>query len=155
VSTLPWDDPNRHAFDRGPSDFDHTQRFVASFVAPLPSLTGASSFVRNVLGGWKVTGVVSAQTGRPFTAMSGLGAGSDRSQAGLGRDRAMIKSGNPYGTGACVGSTARCVDFLNVSLFSQPVVGTFGNASKGSLRWPGFYNWDMGFFKDFRITERW
>ncbi len=33
--------------------------------------------------------------------------------------------------------------------------GSFGNAGKGSLRFPGYYNWDMGFLKDFRVTERW
>src|SRR5207245_5992615 len=32
VSARPWDDPLRHQFDRGPSDFDHTHRFVASYV---------------------------------------------------------------------------------------------------------------------------
>ena len=46
------------------------------------------------------------------------------------------------------------MDYLNVSLFSQPTVGTFGNAGKGSLRWPGYYNWDMGFSKEFKLTER-
>src|SRR6266705_1133709 len=36
VSPRPWDDPLRHQFDRGPSDFDHTHRFVASYVWQLP-----------------------------------------------------------------------------------------------------------------------
>jgi hypothetical protein len=154
VSARPWDDPLRHRFDRGPSDFDHTHRFVLSYVAPLPGLQNASALARGVLGGWTVSGVVSAQTGRPLTAMSGFGAGSDASQTGLGRDRAVIAPGDAYGKGAC-GASAPCVDFLNVSLFSQPAIGTFGNVGKGSLRWPGFYNWDMGFSKDVKVSERW
>jgi hypothetical protein len=30
---------------------------------------------------------------------------------------------------------------------------TFGNVGKGSLRFPGTYNWDMGISKTFAITE--
>ena len=75
------------------------------------------------------------------------------SQVGIGRDRAFMAQGNPYASGAC-GTSAPCVDFLNVSLFSQPVVGTFGNVGKGSLRWPGYYNWDTSFSKEFKLSER-
>lgn len=153
VSARPWDDPLRHRFDRGPSDFDHTHRFVLSFVAQLPQFANANPIARGILGRWSLSGIVAAQTGRPMTPMSGLTAGADMSQAGIGRDRAFIAPGNPYGSGAC-GTSAPCVDYLNVSLFSQPTVGTFGNAGKGSLRWPGYYNWDMGFSKEFKLTER-
>ena len=96
---------------------------------------------------------MTAQTGRPLTVMSGLSSGSDMSQTGLGRDRAFRTNGNAYGSGGC-STTAPCVDFLNVGIFSQPVVGTFGNVGKGSLRWPGYYSWDMGFFKDIKAGER-
>jgi len=153
VSSRPWDDPLRHDFDRGPSDFDHTHRFVLSYVARLPGLANASPAARGTFGGWALSGVVTAQTGRPLTPMSGLGSGSDMSQTGLGRDRAVIAPGNPYGSGSCAAS-APCVDYLNLNLFSQPGAGTFGNAGKGSLRWPGYYNWDMAFFKDFKASER-
>jgi hypothetical protein len=32
--------------------------------------------------------------------------------------------------------------------------GTFGNVGKGSLRFPGFYGWDMGLSKTFSVSER-
>ena len=32
--------------------------------------------------------------------------------------------------------------------------GTFGNVGKGSLRYPGYYDWDMGLGKNFKLTER-
>ncbi len=153
-STLPWDDPNRKPFDRGPSDFDHTHRFVVSYVWQLPSLAHSPSLVRHVLGDWALSGLLTAQTGRPFTVLLG----SDRSQTGLGRDRALIV-GDPFGPGACAGvdlSKNRCSDFLNKSSFpNNPPLGTFGSVGKGSLRWPGSFNWDMGFFKNIPVTERW
>src|SRR5262249_54623468 len=153
VSARPWDDPLRPRFDRGPSDFDHPHRFVLSFVTQLPQLANANPIARGILGRWSLSGIVAAQTGRPMTPMSGFTAGADMSQVGIGRDRAFMTQGNPYGSGAC-GTSAPCSDFLNVSLFSQPAVGTLGNAGKGSLRWPGYYNWDMSFSKQFKLNER-
>jgi hypothetical protein len=156
LSPAPWFDPTRHQWDRGPSDFDHAQRFALSYVAPLPGFTASSSLLRAVLGGWKLSGLVQAQTGRPLTPMSGFGSGSDRSQTGLGRDRAVFLGGNAYFDGTidpCASTTAICVPYLNKSAFTQPAVGAFGNAGKGSLRFPGLYTWDMGFLKDVRVTE--
>jgi hypothetical protein len=156
ASTLPWDDPNRHAFDRGPSEFDRTHRLVASYVWQLPQMSGWNSAVRQVLGGWALSGSLQYQTGRPLTAMSGLSAGSDRSGTGLANDHAQYLGGNVYGGNKC-GSSPHCVDWLNNSgtVFGQPALGTFGNTSKGSLRGPHFANWDMGLLKNFKLTERW
>lgn len=156
VSALPWDNPLRHQFDRGPSDFDHTQRFVGSYVWEFPRLTGSNGLVHAVLGEWQFSGVVSAQTGRPFTALSGKGQPNDPSQTGIGQDRIVLLPGvSPYGPGSCAGVSfpKKCVDFLNRAAFAQPGTGQFGNEGKGSLRWPGLFNWDMGLVKTFPIKE--
>jgi hypothetical protein len=155
-SALPWDNPNRHRFDRGPSDFDRTHRFVASYVWQLPVLSDAPRPVRQVFGNWTLSGLVTAQSGGAVTPVSGKAIGSDLSETGIGQDRAVIQ-GPAYGQGLCASGkvSAPCVDFLNNTSFAQPALGTFGNAGKGSLRGPGFYGWDMGFFKNFIVTERW
>jgi len=151
-SALPWDDPQRHRFDYGPSDFDHTHRFVASYVWELPKLAGASGLVRGALGGWQFSGLVQAQTGRPLTVVSG----SNNSGTGIGQDRAVV-TGDPYGPGACARGGVRtpCKDLLNPASFTTNPAGTFGNVGKGSLRFPGFYAWDVGLSKVFSFTERW
>ena len=152
VSPRPWDDPLRHQFDRGPSDFDHTHRFVASYVWQLPGLSGANGFVRHVFGDWELGGLVAAQTGRPFTVLSGV----NGSGTGIGQDRATLV-GNAYAPGACTAAkiTVSCVDWLNPAAFQSNAAGTFGNVGKGSLRLPGLFTWDMGLSKNFRFTERW
>jgi len=152
VSSRPWDDPLRHQFDRGPSDFDHTHRFVASYVWELPAPLRANGLLRQVFGGWQLGGVVSAQTGRPFTVLSG----SNNSGTGIGQDRANL-IGNPYGPGACAAAkiTTSCVDWLNPASFQSNSSGTFGNIGKGTFRLPGSYTWDMGLSKNFSFTERW
>ena len=155
VSSRPWDDPLRHQFDRGPSDFDHTHRFVASYVWQLPELSGASGLLRRVFGGWQFGGLVSAQTGRPFTVLSGA-SGPTSSGTGIGQDRANL-IGSPYAPGACTAAkiATSCVDWLNPSAFASNAAGTFGNVGKGSFRLPGSFTWDMGLDKNFSITERW
>jgi hypothetical protein len=65
-----------------------------------------------------------------------------------------VISGLAYGPGACAAVTTKCVDFLNPTSFTQPAVGTFGNVGKGSLRWPGYFDWDMGLSRTFPLTER-
>jgi hypothetical protein len=70
-----------------------------------------------------------------------------------GVDRPVYLGGSPYLSGPCQGS-APCVNWLNPDSFALPDVGTFGNTGKGSLRGPGFFNWDMGIFKTFALKER-
>ncbi|MBS1787743.1 MAG: TonB-dependent receptor [Acidobacteria bacterium] len=148
-SARPWDDPLRHPFDRGPSEFDHTHRFVGSYVWQLPKLGNSMALVRGLLGEWQLSGLVSAQTGRPITVLSGV----NNSGTGIGQDRANIV-GPAYGSGACAGSTKACKDWLALPSFVNNPVGTFGTLGKGSLRFPGSFNWDMAFTKTFSFTER-
>jgi hypothetical protein len=152
-SARPWDDPLRHAFDNGPSEFDHTHRFSGSYVWQLPGLAHSNALMRSVAGGWQLSGVFSMQTGRPLTVLSGV----DNSKTGLGQDRPN-QIGSPYlegiGVGACAGVTKPCKSWLNPASFVANPVGTFGNVGKGSLRFPGFFGWDMGLHKDFPFGER-
>ena len=70
-SAKPWDDPTRHSFDYGPSEFDHTHKFVASWIWQLPSLKDENSFVRAFLGDWQLSGLMQAQSGRPMSVTQG------------------------------------------------------------------------------------
>ena len=153
VSPLPWDDPNRHLFDRGPSEFDRTHRIVASYVLQLPQLSGWNTGLREVLGGWMLSGSTQFQTGRPLTVTSGRSSGTDSSGVGNGTDRATFIGGDPYGGNTC-GSSPHCVTWLNSAVFQQPAPGTFGNAAKGALRGPNYWTWDMGLLKNFQVAER-
>ena len=44
--------------------------------------------------------------------------------------------------------------WFNATAFSVPRAGTFGSAPLNLLRGPGFQNWDVALFKNFRFTER-
>ena len=148
-SPIPWNFAGRHQYDRGPSEFDHTQRFVTSYVYDLPKLASRNSFIKTLAGGWQVSGILTYQTGGPLTLL----AGKDQSQTGIGADRASYLGGPEYGSGAC-GSSAPCVNYLVPSSFGLPAIGTFGNIGKGSLRGPDLFNWDTGVFKEFPAHSR-
>jgi hypothetical protein len=147
-SPIPWNFPGRHQMDTGPSEFDHTHRFVASYVWALPQLSHSNAFVRTAAGGWQLNGILTVQSGGPLTIVSG----KDQSSTGLGSDRANYLGGNVYGAGAC-GATGPCVNDLIPGAFGLPALGTFGNVGKGALRGPDLKNWDIGIFKEFRLIK--
>jgi len=144
LSTIPWNMPGRHRMDYGPSQFDRTHRFVVSYVWSLPGLATTNQLARALIADWQLTGLAAAQTGGPLTTV----AGTDQSKTGLNADRA-VQIGSPYGGNAC-GSTPHCVNYLNPLAFQSPPTG-FGTTRKGSLRGPGYFNWDMGLGKTFPL----
>jgi hypothetical protein len=87
---------NRHDFDWGPSDFDSRHVLNASFVYKTPSLHGSSEAMRLLAGGWELTGIITAASGRPLTAIENANNVSGNS---LGSER-----GTPCGQGLVVNS---------------------------------------------------
>ncbi|HTP32833.1 MAG TPA: carboxypeptidase regulatory-like domain-containing protein [Candidatus Acidoferrales bacterium] len=155
-TVYPWYFPKADALDYGRADFDRTHRFVISYVWVLPTPKGANKAVRILAGGWQMTGLFQAQTGLPLTVT----AGQDRSQTGLGVDRAVVV-GPALGPGAC-GASAPCVNYLIPGSFqlpptaatAVPYAASFGNFGKGAVSGPGAATWDVGAFKNFVIHER-
>ncbi|GAC1654557.1 MAG: hypothetical protein NVS9B15_15270 [Acidobacteriaceae bacterium] len=154
LSTLPSTNPLRHQFDYGRSDFDRRHIATVSYVWDLPNLVHRSYFVRETLGGWQLTGIIRRQSGQGFTAT----AGADRSQTGLGTDRALRTGANAYGGNACATTSTACVSYLNPAAFvtnytatSYPL-GTFGNTGKNAFNGPGLITWDAGALKNFALS---
>jgi len=142
---------NHHPeLDYGPSDFNVDHRFVASYVYQLPigrgkKLLGGSGRALNLLvGGWEMTGITTFQTGFPLSVYANdinglLQAVPQRADVVSGCD--LYAGTGPY-------------QRLNPACFTQPALGVFGKSSRNFLRQPGINNWDMGFGKNFLITER-
>jgi Carboxypeptidase regulatory-like domain len=65
----PWFLDGFHpALDRGPSDFDQRHRIAAHFVWEVPLGRNSTNWEdRYLLAGWEITGLLSYQTGQPFT----------------------------------------------------------------------------------------
>src|SRR5262249_38939485 len=71
--------PFDQRFDKGPSEFDHTHVFTGSALWELPVRFDRRA-ADALLGGWKVTSILTLQSGFPFT----VGSGVDNARSGTG-----------------------------------------------------------------------
>jgi hypothetical protein len=138
--------PFNFFFTRGNSDLTRTHRFVNSFVWDLPKLQNASPAVNAVLGNWRLSSIISLQSGRPFF----IGA-SNNPVASAGSARAdLIGSGYPVlDTGRSKGE--KLAKYFDTTRFANPAPNTYGTLGRNSMFGPGFANVDTSISKGWRL----
>ncbi len=149
--------------DYGRSVFDARHRFVVNWLWDTPWFESADSwFLRNVVGGWQLNGIVAVQSGQPFTPFCRLsfGAGCDFNADGERNDRPNTPSvGNhldssrldfvrPGGVFGVQGSTTDRLAFFGI-----PAPGTNGTLGRNTYDGPGFANVDFSIFKEFGLSQ--
>jgi len=129
----------------GPSDFDIRHRFVANFIVELPFGEGKRMVQDGVgamiLGGWSVSGIYSARSGRAFTVTQG--------NNNVGADQ----TGLPNLTGDPKGAET-VAQWFNPAAFTQVPSGTFGNAGRNILRGPGWITFDTSIQRRITFSDR-
>ncbi len=141
-----YTNPADPSFDRGVSDVNVPNRFVASYIWQLPALRDAKYPVRLLLGGWSQNGIVTVQSGTPFSILSG----QDNSFSALGLDRADLV-GNPKGSRSA--GELKLTQYFNTAAFAPNAIGTFGDSPRNLLYGPGTAEFDASLFKNFPLTE--
>jgi hypothetical protein len=138
------------------SDLDIRSRFVGNFLWEIPIgegkrfLSGPSA-ASHWLGGWQFNGIVTYQTGSPYSvtaANDGL----------LGFTHSVYADcvGDPFSGATKNHDLYTTTGFLiNPAAFAQPGPGQFGTCAPFKFYGPGLQTWDLGLFKQFRFTERW
>lgn len=140
---------NRNA-ERARSSFDHTHRFVASGIYELPLGKGKRFLNRPGLlpalaGGWKLTGIVTVESGAPFTVNDQ----TDRANIGQGPAQRPNCLGDPN-----LPSDQRTVDrYFDTSAFLPAAFGTFGNCGRNIVTGPATKGFDLAAMKLFQFTE--
>jgi hypothetical protein len=125
--------PNR---EKAVSSFDVPHRFTAAFNYPLPARRWQA-----VLGGWQVNGIVTIQSGQPFTPFT--------SQFDPYRNDTFNRLN-------VVGDPLRNVpagDAYNPAAFALPALGTFGNSGRNIVRGDGYRSADLSLARMFKIQE--
>ncbi len=131
---------------RGPADFDQTVRFNAAVNYITPKYVG-NRIAEAGLNGWQANLIANLYTGLPFTVLSG----TDRSLSGVGNDYADVVPGvNPRRPAGA----NRVLQNFNTAAFQAAALGTFGTATRNSLRGPGFEEIDASLFKDLFTEHR-
>jgi hypothetical protein len=139
-------DPYNRALDRGVSDFNHSQVFTFSSLWNVP-VKPANHFLNAVVGGWQLSGIVSALTGEPFSIYSNV----DNARSGTGNQRADL-IGNPY-----LGDRSRGAEvaaWLNPAAFTVNALGSFGDTGRNRFVGPGMTTVDLALEKEFRPVEK-
>jgi hypothetical protein len=144
------------AAERGRSNFDVRHRLSVSYSYALPFGKGRQhladdGWVSTVLTGWETHGIVTMQSGRPFTValLSELdNSGTGRSILGFGANDRPNVVGNPDI------SNRTPERWFNTAAFAFPPPGTFGNAGRNILDGPGFQNVNASLMKNTALTER-
>jgi len=110
-------------------------------------LGNASSIMQDLIGGWTFSGIATLQTGFPFSPQLGY------NPTGNGDSRNPARPDlNPSFSGKLYPKTAG--EWFSPNAFDAPYPGTFGNASRDSLKGPGLDDVDLSFAKNTTIHER-
>ncbi len=136
------------AEERGRSDNDRTHNSATSLIWNLNYYGGSSAFVRNVLNGWMISGVVTLRSGLPFTVTTG----KDNNLDGNNNDRANLV-GDPH-LDPNRSRSAVTGQWFNTAAFVANPVGTDGTSGRNILDGPGQRSVDIGIFRTFRFKER-
>jgi len=103
------------------------------------------------IGGWSVSGITVYRSGAPFSVnfsvpSSIIGWWGGRADAVAGAD---VYAGRQSGHDIVSG-----VQWFNPAAFAPPAPWQWGNSQRNSVFGPGFWNYDIGLQKTFRITEQ-
>ena len=145
---------------RGASSNNRAHVFFVSSLYEIPVgqgrqfLSGSPKAVDLILGGWQVNGTFNWMAGQPFTP-SYRDCNADRDTGWCRPDIVGDPSiDNPSQFGWFkTADTPLAANGQVSGPWQRPQRGKFGTIGRNMLVGPSFAQWDMSFFKNFRITE--
>jgi Carboxypeptidase regulatory-like domain len=158
ASSTPFDIYRRY-LNYARSDFDRTHVFIGYATWDLPFGRtgligrGASGFAQRFIEGWNVNGVLTAETGRPFTVYSGFGQHSNIVNSTANCDGCPRDMGEVNKNAANFGGVPGYFTAEEIAKFSQPGPGELGNTGRNYFTGPGRYNIDMAILKRTNFGE--
>jgi hypothetical protein len=144
---------------RASSNFDLRHNLAISYVYALPFFK-EEGFTHTLLGAWSVSGIVTIQTGTPFSVTNGTTYGDSAGLGnGVGTGSRPDLVGNPTAVNSSDKAAAAAAGvigplYYNPGAFALPVGLTYGDIGRNTLYLPGRTNFDFGLFKRFPIKEK-
>ncbi len=137
-------------FNRGISSANFPLIWVTNFIYTTPRLSGHNQLIQQILGGWEVSAIITAQSGNPFSVSGGFG--NNNSQSLQYEDYANRVAGQPLEvrTG---GKSHWLNNYFNISAFTENPPGTFGNSGKNVMTGPPVNFTDAGLFKNWTVYK--
>jgi len=161
--------------DRGRSVLDIRHKFALSWIYEFPKPDTGSGFLNTLVQGWQWNATYLAQSGPPVSILSIADANADFDNA---PDRAIF---NPAGVGntgtavnyvcvgsggatsialtdpGCAGGSANVAGYVAQNpnaRYVQAEMGAFPTVGRNTVGTPGLNIWNMGLFKNTRLTEK-
>lgn len=151
-------DPFHPALDRGDAEFDIRHRVTVAGTWAIPVGKG-SGIYNKIIGGWSLNPLFVARTGQPYSIFD-----STNQVLPYNAPRASFNGPVPTGSNGLVAtSTPNTYQYLtfNESQIARVAMsfapGTAWPSSmtgRDAFRAPGWWNLDLGVYKDTKITER-
>ncbi|MFN0101624.1 MAG: carboxypeptidase regulatory-like domain-containing protein [Bryobacteraceae bacterium] len=157
ASSTPFDINNRR-LNYGRSDFDRTHALKTTFSYDLPFGRGqrfggsAGRMANHVIGGWRMAGIFTLTSGRPFTVYSGQNTASNIVNSLADCTGCTRKDGaalTDQGSGLVF-----YFDEAERKRFSIPAPGSIGNTPRNFFESSRFVNFDASFAKHLNMAER-
>jgi hypothetical protein len=177
--------PQNRRFDKRIMTFSRTNVFKSNGIYDLPFgrgralMTNANRVIDGILGGWKLSGILTWTSGVPFTVTAPVST-FDQFTTGqtpnVSGNLSKTTGGLEFtGSGACFfcgykqipdpsiatlssAIASRSTLFAQVApngvMLSNPLPGTLGNLAQTFFTSPNFFNLDASLTKQFRISER-
>ena len=131
--------------EKGRSDFDVRHRISAGF-----SFEYACAINHWLLTGWSTQGIITAQSGRPFTvALLGEIDNSNTGMASLG----FGANNRPNRLGAGILDNPTAAAWFDINAFSFAPYGSFGNSGRNILDAPGYKDVSLSVIKNSKIND--
>lgn len=143
---------------RGTGDINRTQMFVMNYVYDLPFFGSSSNpFLRQGLGGWKLSGITSFYTGQPINFgcgisgfSTGIGGNVQCNTVGPLKVHKHVGNDPTFGPALVWFDPSVATQPNAAQLFANHQPGMFGYMGRNVLTGPGRNNWDIALLKDFK-----
>jgi hypothetical protein len=152
-------DPFNLSWNRGISNLSIPFTWVSNFVYVSPDLRNQNLLVREALGGWEISPIITLQSGSPFSISGGNSAdlGGNNNNTGSGcksncSDRADRVPGGPLKTRE--GGRSKWIKgYFNTAAFRPRPDGTFGTSGRNILNGAPIFNVDAALMKNWAIER--
>jgi hypothetical protein len=140
------------------SNFDQRHILTISWVYDLPFFR-KPGFSRSVLGGWQFAGIMTAQSGEPFSVFNGVfgdsaGTANGVATFGVGSGSFADRVGDPYAVPANkFDPNVKGPLLFNPDAYVETRGLTYGNSGRNSLNNLHRTQFDMSLYKTFKPTE--
>jgi len=168
-NTLGFLNPLNPSLDRGDADYDVRHRVVVSALWAVPFAKGTHGVLNQILDGWELAPIFNARTGYPYTIYDCTFAVTFNCPRYVPGGPNSLSGSTSTSLANVVGPNVFAYQTLAPPLAYIPsVTGNSGlpdcttgacvfpsnMSSRNAFRQPGFWNSNLGLYKNFKVTER-